>query len=154
MTDRKTLTVASNAPMAIQIHSVDPNADPAKPGLLDPQHVTVIHGHRHHSAVNGMGLTHNVDAETFDQWMAAHPEHKDVLIPMTPEELDAHLNLAQHYGYEPALAAMANDPEQAKLAAQGSTDVEQPAPSPAPAAPAPQPNAAAEPVAAQPAPEA
>jgi hypothetical protein len=137
MPDRKTITVASHSPMAIQIHSIDPNADTAKPGLYEPEHVIAINGNRHASAVNGMGLTYDVDAETFDQWIAAYPDFKDVLIPLTAEELQAHLDVAKQYGYEPALLAAANDPEQAALAAQGSTEVEpQPEPEPEPEPPA------------------
>jgi hypothetical protein len=132
MSDRKTITVASNAHTAIRIHSIDPAADPEKPGAAgEPAHVIVIHGNRHADAAGGVGLTHGVDAETFDQWMAAHPEHQGIMTPMSEADVAAHLDPLKHYGYEPGLKAAAEDPEQAKLAAAGSN--------PAPAAPAPAP---------------
>jgi hypothetical protein len=129
--ERPTITVGSSAATAIFIHSIDPNADPEKPGLHTPERTAVIAGNRAPTAVNGLGLTHGVDAEMFDQWMAVHPEFKGILIPMSEADVTAHVDVQQQYGHEPALKAAAEDPVQAKLAAQGSSG-----PQPVPAHPA------------------
>jgi hypothetical protein len=120
-----TLTVASSAPMALRIHPIDPEAEPDKRGLATSEEFAVINGTGHPDAIGGLGITHNVDAGMFANWLKVHPHLESVLRAMTPDEFKAHADAPMQSGFEPGLAAMNDDKDNAALAARG-TDAAEP----------------------------
>ena len=122
MTD-ELITVASSAPMAMLIHDVLPNPDPDKPGIRSDDSI-VINGTGHPDAVGGLGITHGVNASWFANWMKAHPHLEGILHPMTPDEFKAHAEKPVEFGFEPGLAKLADDKDNAELASKG-TEFEQ-----------------------------
>jgi hypothetical protein len=59
-----------------------------------------IVGQRDPSAVNGWGLTYDVDSALFNQWMVAHPQFTPFITDATQEQLDANGDPLQTYGLE------------------------------------------------------
>ena len=59
-----------------------------------------IVGQRDPSAVNGWGLTYNVDNALFSQWMAANPQFAAFITDATEEQLDTNGDPLQTYGFE------------------------------------------------------
>jgi hypothetical protein len=101
-----TLIVASTAPMAVRIHTIDPEADPTQPGLVPETVPVVINGTGHPDAVGGLGITHDVPAGMFHAWLAAHPHFAAVLSVLTPEQFKAHADAPLQHGFEPGVQAM------------------------------------------------
>nr|WP_321986149.1 hypothetical protein [uncultured Lichenicoccus sp.] len=102
MTDH--IRVASKAHTAIRIHSRP--KDKEHPEQDVPEHEAVINGNTHASAVNGVGITEGVHAETFHQWIEDHPEHKDLLTEVSDDDLEKHADLQASSGFEPGLEAV------------------------------------------------
>jgi hypothetical protein len=100
-----TLIVASTAPMAVRIHTIDPAADPTQPGLVPETVPVVINGTGHPDAVGGLGITHDVPAGMFHAWLAAHPHFAAVLSVLTPEQFKTHADAPLQHGFEPGVAA-------------------------------------------------
>jgi hypothetical protein len=122
MTD-ELITVASSAPMALRIHDIQPDPDPDKPAIRSEDSV-VINGSGHPDAVNGLGITHGVNAGWFHNWMTAHPHLEGVLRAMTPEEFKAHADKPVEFGFEPGLAKLADDKDNTELASKGTESPE------------------------------
>lgn len=141
--DHKTITVGSRAHTAIRIqgffrgleqhlfgHSgqqqpAPAQPHPAQPHVPNPDHAAppktaIINGNTHPDAVNGVGITRNVDAGLFREWLRQNPQHQDVLFEMSDEDVARQSSPAANYGFEPGLAALANNKENRELAAKGS----------------------------------
>lgn len=102
MTD--TVTVANSAPMAIRLHTVDPD-DPAK--VVPDAQTMVLHGSGHPEAIGGVGITHDVPVGLLGNFLAVHPHLADVLHAMTPEQFKAHADAPAQSGFQPGLDAAA-----------------------------------------------
>ena len=76
----ETVTIASRAPIKLQIRSRPKSPD--RPGLepLPKTHDLAPSRHPEHPGV--VGVTRGVDAQIFREWMEDHPEHRGVLWEM------------------------------------------------------------------------
>lgn len=95
------VNIASTSPVGIRIASVP------LPGR-DPDMVFNIAGNRAIDALNGVGLTYDVDQTVFNDWLTRHPEHAPILRTITTAEIDALATLATDprlYGYEQRMQA-------------------------------------------------
>ena len=121
MTD--TVTVASRAPMAIQIQEPLPDEFREKPGLAPILRTATLNGANHPSARGGAGFTHGVSAEVFKLWHEGQVKAKSALAELVsivePDEADK--PDAAEYGFEPGLKRLADNAENAEAAQQGST---------------------------------
>lgn len=75
-----------------------------EPGLEPAYSVTLV-GNRDPNAINGVGFTYGVDAAAFDEWIALNADLAVAVRPATQEEIDAHADSANMYGYELGLQA-------------------------------------------------
>ncbi len=121
MTD--TVTVASRAPMAIQIQEPLPDEFREKPGEAPLLRSATLNGSNHPGAKGGVGFTHGVEAEVFDLWHKAQVKAKSALAGMfsivDPKEADKPVPL--EYGFEPGLERMSENAENTSAAEEGST---------------------------------
>ena len=121
MTD--TVTVASRAPMAIQIQEPMPEEYREKPGEAPLLRGATINGANHSSARGGVGFTHGVSAEVFKLWHEAQIKGRSALAHLVsivePEEADK--PVAAEYGFEPGLTRLSENAENTRAAEQGST---------------------------------
>jgi len=113
------ITVASIAPMAVQIFRIDPEQDPAQPGLHPPTEGMVLYGTGHPDALGGYGITEGVPRDMFEAWMTQYPHFDGVLREVPAEEAEAMEQSSAIYGHEPLLEEAATGDE-AALAAKGS----------------------------------
>lgn len=104
MTGPTGVTVASTSPLSFHINN--------------DTHTHVINGNRHPDAVNGVGITHNVDSALLADWLEANPAHEDVLRVVSDDDLLNHHDAALSFGFEPAI----NDAEQARMDAESKVD--------------------------------
>jgi hypothetical protein len=93
-----TVTVASRLPIDILISSVA-----LTPGG-NPQFSHVILGNRDPLAVDGLGLTYDVDATTFTDWQIANRELAASTAIATQQQIDHHSDPTNIHGYELGLA--------------------------------------------------
>lgn len=115
----KMITIASRAPMAVRLTRPDPNPD--APGLSPELDSIVLNGAGNEAGMVE-GITKGVDAEFYNAWLKANPNHPVVttkvlrIVPDDEAEGDG-----LQYGYEPALAAATEEAEDdAKDAAKAS----------------------------------
>lgn len=104
----KTITIASRAPMAVRLMRPDPN--PGAPGL-SPELDTIVLNGAGNEAGMVEGITNGVDAEFYNAWLKANPNHPVVttgVLRVVPEDEAAD---GLQYGYEPALAAATQEAE-------------------------------------------
>jgi hypothetical protein len=121
-----TISVASKAHMPIQIGDLPPDTD--KPGLVaEAPASAVLNGGNHVDAVNGVGITHDVDAGMFHRWLDRMKEIGSPLAHLVSEASDEMQSTFKSFGFEPGLAALANDDENTEKAEEGSL-VTEPAP--------------------------
>jgi hypothetical protein len=59
-----------------------------------------IDGSASPNAVNGVGITYDVDDTTLAEWLAANPRMVDSVKAITQAELDALTQVQDQYGYE------------------------------------------------------
>jgi hypothetical protein len=100
MSDRPTVTVASRLDVPVQMNSIPPT-----PGS-NPEFSHRIESNRHPAGVGGWGITYNVDAATFDQWMQARPSMTDFITVATQEQIAAAAAAETdpaNYGFEAGL---------------------------------------------------
>jgi hypothetical protein len=120
MTD--TVTVASRAHMAIHIREPLPKEYKDRPGDAPLLRSAVINGSNHENARAGVGITQNVDAETFRLWheqqVALNSALADLVSIVSAD--DAEKDDPTEYGFEPGLRRAAEG-ENASAAADGST---------------------------------
>lgn len=96
------ITVASRLHTSIRIYgTAEPNAEPPS---------FVIVGERDPSAVAGWGLTHDVDSDVFDEWLAVNPDMTEFVTLATPEQIGEMSDPANTHGYEIGLEAAAPEP--------------------------------------------
>ena len=99
---RPTVTVASRLHTSVLMQSVPP-----APGAHSEYSVTIV-GERDPSAIYGWGITEGVDAQVFDEWMAARPSMVPFITVATQEQIDSTIEKNQPenaYGYELGLVA-------------------------------------------------
>jgi hypothetical protein len=102
--------IASQHPMSVRIHMVDPDA----PEGTEPVYDEIL-GNREPGAVEGYGLTYDVDDAIFNSWAAAYPDVAAGMKITDEAEIDTWRDAANHYGYELGLEdaekANAEDPK-------------------------------------------
>ena len=111
-----TVTVASKLPMAVQIRSE------ARARNNESEVVVVLVGERDPGAVNGFGLTYDVDAATINEWLAANPDMAEFVTITDDAQIEEHADPANTYGYEVGLEA-AEPPDPAPTAPPVNRDV-------------------------------
>jgi hypothetical protein len=87
--------VASKLPMAVQIRSDD------------RQSTCVIVGERDPGAVNGYGITYDVDQTVLEEWLASNPDMAAFVRITTEDEIAHHADPMNTHGYELGLEAAA-----------------------------------------------
>ena len=85
--------VASALPMAVLCTSTP------EPGL-DAAYSVELVGERDLSAINGVGLTYDVDDVAFNEWIALNTDLAASVRIVTQAEIDAWADTADQYGYE------------------------------------------------------
>lgn len=86
--------VASALPMAVLCTST-----PAQPGM-EPDYAVELVGERDPSAINGVGLTYDVDDAAFGEWIALNVDLADSVKIVTQAEIDAWADATDQYGFE------------------------------------------------------
>lgn len=104
----KTITIASRAPMAIRLVRPDPN--PGTPGL-SPELDTIVLNGAGNQAGMVEGFTPGVDADFYNAWLKANPNHPVVTSGVLRVVADEEAGDGIQYGYEPALAAATEEAE-------------------------------------------
>jgi hypothetical protein len=85
-------------PMAVRIHDVN------APEGVEPAYADIL-GNRAPGAVEGYGLTYDVDDAIFSPWAAAFPDISTGMKITDEAEIDTWRDAANHYGYELGLDA-------------------------------------------------
>lgn len=114
------ISVASRSPLAVRIRAPIENTD--KPGLEPERFPIIINGASHPGARNGVMVTHGVDAAIFHAWLEEQSRAETPLSELIFEvPADYESDSAMSFGFEPGLARLAANAENAEAAAQGST---------------------------------